>query len=104
MNLIPCARPCSHQQDGYCGLETTSAVTNTAGGCPYFLKKQVGVATKEAVRLPAAPVYARGDSPPYAPDAAGLTGGIADPLSDIDGLSAQVEPVRRRGKKQRPSG
>ncbi|MCI8360552.1 MAG: hypothetical protein HFE86_04340 [Clostridiales bacterium] len=99
MNLIPCARPCSHQQEGYCGLETTSAVTNTAGGCPYFVKKQVGAATKEALRLPASPVYARGDSPPYAPDAAGLVSGITDPLSDADMLAVQMEPIQKRGKK-----
>ena len=95
MNLIPCAKKCAHQSEGYCGLETTSAVTNTAGGCPYFLKKQVGTASKEAMTLPVSPVYARGDSPPYAPSAPGLVGGIADPLADAGALTAEVEPVRR---------
>lgn len=92
MNLIPCALDCDHQKEGYCGLETTSAVTNTAGGCPYFVKKQVGAPNRENLRLPDAPVFVRGGCPPYAP---GLSGGIADPLSDAVQPEIRVEPVRK---------
>lgn len=93
MNLIPCALACRHQKDGYCGLETTAAVTNTAGGCPYFIKKQVGSAKRENLSLSAAPVFVEAGCPPYAP---GLTGGIDDPLSDAEQLETRVEPMRQQ--------
>ena len=90
MNLIPCALECRHQKEGYCGLETTAAVTNAAGGCPYFVKKQVGAALGKSLRLPEAPAFAGDGCPPYA---AGLTGGIADPLSDAEQPESRVAPI-----------
>lgn len=90
MNLIPCALECRHQKEGYCGLETTAAVTNTAGGCPYFVKKQVGAALGYSLRLPEAPAFAEGGCPPYA---AGLIGGIDDPLSDPEQPEPRAEPA-----------
>lgn len=40
MTLITCNCNCIHQHDGYCRLETPSAVTNsnTKKGCVHFVK------------------------------------------------------------------
>ena len=39
MNLIPCGADCKHQREGYCCLEQPSAVTNSEGGCAYYVEK-----------------------------------------------------------------
>lgn len=37
MSIIKCAKTCKYQKDGYCGLDTVGKITNTLGGCPYYL-------------------------------------------------------------------
>lgn len=38
ISLIPCAKDCEYQTDGICGLESCAPVTNSAGGCPYYIQ------------------------------------------------------------------
>lgn len=42
MSLIHCTSDCLYQQEGYCGLEEASHVTNATGtiGCLYFVGKK----------------------------------------------------------------
>ncbi len=36
MNLIPCAKDCKHQLDGYCGLKGIETVTGSANDCCHY--------------------------------------------------------------------
>jgi hydroxymethylpyrimidine/phosphomethylpyrimidine kinase len=39
MSIIQCDEDCVYQQDGYCGLETPTVITNNTGkGCVYSIK------------------------------------------------------------------
>ncbi len=38
MSLIPCDEDCIYQAEGYCNLDTPSAVTNHRGGCVHYIK------------------------------------------------------------------
>lgn len=48
MSMIQCAKPCIYQKDGYCHLDNTAPVTNTCGGCAYFLAEDRADCTFEA--------------------------------------------------------
>ena len=37
MAVIQCAESCLYQQDGYCGLEKCSFVSDLNSNCPYFI-------------------------------------------------------------------
>ena len=40
MNLVLCNRNCKHEKNGYCGMNSPSSVTNSAGnGCLYYTNK-----------------------------------------------------------------
>jgi len=41
MSIIQCAKNCQHQENGYCMLEKISVITNTLGGCPHYLLKDL---------------------------------------------------------------
>ena len=36
MNLLPCAKTCRFQKDGYCTMEGTQPIRQSFGDCPYF--------------------------------------------------------------------
>ncbi len=36
MSLIPCAKKCIHQTDGYCTADGPHSVMTTDGGCAYY--------------------------------------------------------------------
>lgn len=39
VRLIPCDKPCYHQQQGYCALDEITYLTNCEGnGCGYFTR------------------------------------------------------------------
>lgn len=59
--MIPCAEKCQYQKDGYCGLESVTAVSNTNGGCAYYKRKSGGPAKE--------PLQDSLNSFPDAPDA-----------------------------------
>ncbi len=41
MSIIQCAKDCEHQRDGYCMLDKIGVITNTKGGCPHYLSKDM---------------------------------------------------------------
>lgn len=40
MSLIKCAYDCSFQHDGYCCLDSISAVTDAKAKCPHYKKSE----------------------------------------------------------------
>ena len=62
MVLIPCQSDCEHSKEGYCTLETVTAVTNVAGQCAYYKKNCPGI-QKEPKKAP--PVSSDGNLPTY---------------------------------------
>lgn len=40
--MIPCAKNCKHQSDGYCALSGKMTVTSLKGECPHFVPDTTG--------------------------------------------------------------
>ena len=50
MSIIQCDEDCVYQQDGYCGLETPTVITNNTGkGCVYSIKVSANHAKKNSL-------------------------------------------------------
>lgn len=43
MTFIPCDERCIHQREGFCTLETASAVTDCTGGCIHKVKPESSI-------------------------------------------------------------